>query len=43
MAHIEETTEEARQGERKGWVSRVLIVSTVLAVALMILSYVVSV
>ena len=43
MAHIEETAEQARQGERKGWISRVLIVSTALAVAFMIGSYIFSV
>lgn len=40
MTPIQETTEQARQGENKGWISRVLIVSTALAVALMIASYV---
>lgn len=40
MAQIEETPEEARQGERKGWISRVLIVSTVLAIIFMIASYI---
>lgn len=39
MAHPTETPEEARQAERKGWVSRVLVISTVLAVVLIALSY----
>lgn len=43
MAQIEETTEQARQGERKGWVSRVLLVSTLLAVGFMIGTYIFSV
>ena len=40
MAHPTETPEEARQAERKGWVSRVLVISTVLAIVLIALSYV---
>ncbi|HEX6144266.1 MAG TPA: hypothetical protein VFZ01_16225 [Geminicoccaceae bacterium] len=43
MAPIKESAEEARQGERKGWISRVLIVSTALAVAFMIGTYIFSV
>ncbi|HEX6144267.1 MAG TPA: hypothetical protein VFZ01_16230 [Geminicoccaceae bacterium] len=40
MAHPTETPEQARQAERKGWVSRVLVISTVLAVVLIALAYV---
>lgn len=40
MAPIQETTEQARQGERKGWITRVLVISTALAAAFMIGSYV---
>lgn len=39
MDHPVETKEEARQGERKGWVTRVLLISTVLAIVFMIASY----
>lgn len=34
--HIEETTEQARQGETKGWVRRVLAISTGLALIAML-------
>jgi hypothetical protein len=40
MAPIQETAEQARQGERKGWITRVLIVSTTLAVILITTSYI---
>ena len=40
MAHPTETPEQARQAERKGWVSRVLVISTVLAVVLIALAYI---
>lgn len=40
MAHPTETPEEARQGERKGWITRVLVVSTILAVVLIAASYI---
>ena len=41
MAHPVETPEEARQGERRGWVSRVLVVSTILVIVLFVIAYVV--
>ena len=40
MAHPTETPEETRQAERKGWVSRVLVISTALAVVLIALAYI---
>ena len=43
MDHPVETKEEARQGERRGWVTRVLVISVLLAIVLMIGSYFVSV
>ena len=40
MAHPTETPEQARQAERKGWISRVLVISTILAIVLIGLSYI---
>ena len=39
MDHPVETKEEARQGERKGWVGRVLLISLSLAIAFMVVAY----
>ena len=39
MAHPTETPEQARQAERKGWISRVLVISSLLAIVLIGLYY----
>lgn len=39
MAHPTETPNEARQAEKKGWVSRVLVISTVLAIVVLAAAY----